>query len=40
MYAPKEPNQEKIEQFYTDVSNVPKYDAVVLMSDFNAKIGK
>jgi hypothetical protein len=45
MYAPKaELDQEEIEQFYVDVSNVyetvPKYDAVVLMCDFNAKIGK
>jgi hypothetical protein len=32
--------RKKIEHFYTDLSNVPKYDAGVLMSDFNAKIGK
>jgi exonuclease III len=45
VYVPTEgSNGEEIEQFHSDLSNicdkVPKHDALILLGDFNARIGK
>jgi hypothetical protein len=45
VYEPtEESNGEEIEQFYSELSNicdkVPKYDALILLGDFNARIRK
>jgi exonuclease III len=45
VYAPtEESNGEEMEQFYSDLSNicdkVPKHDALILLGDVNARIGK
>jgi hypothetical protein len=45
VYAPtEESNGDEIEQFYSDLSNicdkVQKHDALILLGDFNARIGK
>jgi len=45
IYAPTESaNEEQKEQFYEDLNRccdqIPKHDALLILGDFNAKIGK